>query len=72
MISIKTPNITESRNQMAQKKGKFGIYDMGTVQYSKPTAKDPYKITSTKTQMIGFGPVKYETTVIGGKKSGKK
>ena len=57
---------------MAQKKGKVGIYDMGTVHYSKPTAKDPYKITSTKTQIIGFGPAKYETTVIGGKKSGKK
>jgi hypothetical protein len=57
---------------MAQKKGSFGIYDMGTKQIAKPDSKDPYKIVSTKSQMIGFGPAKYETTVIGGKKSGKK
>lgn len=57
---------------MAQKKGKFGIYDMGSKQIAKPNSKDPYKITSTKSQMIGFGSPSYQTTVIGGKKNGKK
>jgi hypothetical protein len=47
---------------------KVGIYTLGTKQIAKPNPKDPYKIVSTKTQIIGFGPNDYSKEIVGGKK----